>query len=101
MLHITTRTKSVQPELCKPKRRKATGAKKAAPKTSPTEQSVVTCADYQQYPTGPWSIKDPRLSTQIPLNELIDEFNDIINANATQTWVVPPTHQQEEQQPVA
>ena len=47
----------------------------------------------------------PRPSTHIPLNELIDEFNDIINAGATQTWayqyVVPPTHQQEEQQPVA
>ena len=93
-----------QPELCedkrhKPKRRNATEAKKAAHKTLPIEQSVATCADYQQRPTGPWSTKDPRPSTQIPLNELIDEFNDITNADATTPpW---PTHQQEEQQPVA
>ena len=62
---------------------------------------MATCADSQQRPTGPWSIKDPRPSTQIPLHELIDEFNDVINADATQTWAEPPTHQQEEQQPVA
>ena len=57
--------------------------------------------DDQQRPTGPGPINGTWMTTQEPLNELIEVSGDILKVDATQAQVVPPTHRQEEQQPTS